>query len=211
MIELINVSKKYGKTEVLKNINITFPNQGFIAIKGKSGCGKTTLFNIVGLLDNCDGKIKINDLIINNKNNEKIRMENISYVFQDGLLLEYLTAYENIILPLKNLKIKIDENQIDSYLNLYGISYLKNKKVSLLSGGERTRVAIIRAIITNPKYVLADEPIGNVDKENAITIMDEFKSLSKNMSILMVTHNNDFDGYYDKIYEIKDMNIHEIK
>lgn len=211
MIKLINISKKYEDKEVLKNINIEFPESGFIAIKGKSGCGKTTLFNIIGLLDDYSGKLFIDDILINKHKCEKIRREKISYVFQDGLLLEYLTVYENIILPLKNLKLNIDESKIDKYLNLYQISSLKNKKVSYLSGGERTRVAIIRAIITNPKYILADEPIGNVDKDNARNIMDEFKSLSKDRSIIMVTHNNDFDDYYDKIYEIKDMNIYEIK
>ena len=212
MIELLHISKKYGDKSILDNINLSFEEGKFIAIKGESGCGKTTLFNIVGLLDNYEGIIKIDNQAINKKNRENIRKNNLSYVFQDFLLLEYLTSYENVILPLKNLGMNIDKDRFFSLFKKLNIAHLIDKKISLLSGGERTRVSIIRAIISNPKYILADEPIGNLDEDNATNIMQIFKSLStEGIGIIMVTHNNNYDSYYDNIYQIKDRKIYEIK
>lgn len=204
MIELKNICKKFDDKTVLNQLNMVIKDSSFCAIKGKSGCGKTTLFKIMGLLDSYKGDIYIDTILVDKHNREKIRKQNLSYVFQDAYLLEYLSTYENIILPIVNLKRNVEEVEIDELLTRLNIFDLKHVKVSKLSGGERTRVSIARALITHPKYILMDEPIGNLDAETARGIMILLKEIfdKTGTTIVMVTHSNDYDELYSSIIHL---------
>ena len=181
MIELINVNKKFEK-DILSDLTFSFDKNLFYAVKGQSGAGKTTLLNILGILETVDSGQVLVDNIICNKVSEKKLIEirkKIGYVFQQPYLLEYLSVYKNVCLPLKNLKENKDDKEIDLLLKLLNIYDLKDKKTALLSGGEKTRVALARALVYNPKYLLLDEPTGSLDEENANIVINYISKIQK--------------------------------
>lgn len=212
MIELKQVNKKFEKP-ILENLDFCFDENLFYAVKGQSGSGKTTLLNIIGLLEIVDsGSVVIDGVSGSEKNKNKVINEirkNIGYLFQQPYLLEYLSVYKNVCLPLKNLKVKVDSKEIDNILKLLNIYDLKFKKSALLSGGEKTRVALARALVYNPKYLLLDEPTGNLDEVNSKIIMNYIKKIQKerDICVIMVTHSSMFDNLFDKIYYLKDGKI----
>lgn len=212
MIELKQVNKKFEKP-ILENLDFCFDENLFYAVKGQSGSGKTTLLNIIGLLEIVDsGNVVIDGVSGSEKNKNKVINEirkNIGYLFQQPYLLEYLSVYKNVCLPLKNLKVKVDSKEIDNILKLLNIYDLKFKKSALLSGGEKTRVALARALVYNPKYLLLDEPTGNLDEVNSKIIMNYIKKIQKerDICVIMVTHSSMFDNLFDKIYYLKDGKI----
>ena len=212
MIELKNVSKTYKtKTEelnILKNINFKFNNGDFVSIQGKSGSGKTTLLNILGLLDiKSEGELYINSEKIEKQDLTKLRSENIGFVFQFHYLLNEFTALENVMIPAlnkKNANKKEIEKRAKELLEMVGLSGRLNHKPNELSGGEKQRVSIARAMINSPELILADEPTGNLDYETSQLINNIFVELNKKgQGIIIVTHSQELANLADYKYILK--------
>ncbi|MBQ4583956.1 MAG: ATP-binding cassette domain-containing protein [Bacilli bacterium] len=193
MIELKNISKYYKETIALKNINIKFPKKGFIAILGHSGCGKTTLLNIIGGLT----KPSCGNIILANKNTKNFKEKEwdsyrnnmIGFVFQNYHLINHLSVMDNINLKLK-LSNKFDYTKKSlKVLNEVGLLSKKKAYPYQLSGGEKQRVAIARALVNDPPIILADEPTGALDSKTSLEIMNLFLEISKEKLVIMVTHN----------------------
>lgn len=187
-IVLDGVKKQYDRP-VLKNICLNVTNKSYIAIVGKSGSGKSTLMNILGLIENFDeGVYKFNDTVIkNNKDYSKLRNENIGFIFQSYNLIPTLTCRENIMLPLQYSKSQ--PSDLEQIFKSLDIVSLLDKKVVLLSGGEKQRVAIARALLLNPSLIIADEPTGNLDPVNTDIVLDLLdKENQKGRAIIMITH-----------------------
>lgn len=201
-IVLKNVEKKYVKENtqeniVLKNISIKIDDGEIVALKGKSGVGKSTLLHIIGLLDTMtEGFYELDGEDISSIDNSKmavIRNENIGFVLQDFGLIEEETTIYNVELPMMFGKMSLSKvrNQARQKLRELGISHLANQKVALLSGGEKQRVAIARALVNDPKYILADEPTGALDTKTASEIMSLLCELNKKgKTIIIVTHDD---------------------
>lgn len=215
MIKLKEVCKSYKthrkKYEVLKNINLSFPNNGLISVLGPSGCGKTTLLNLIGGLD----KVTSGDIIVNNisttkyknKDWDNYRNNYIGFVFQNFNLLENRTVFNNVELTLRLSRVKCRERKerVLNALKEVGLEKLASKKVKLLSGGEKQRVVIARAIVNNPEVVLADEPTGSLDSVTSLEIMDILKEISKTRLVVMVSHNIELvNKYSDDIIHLND-------
>jgi len=182
MIKTVDLVKVFRTDEVettaLNNVNIEVKDGEFVAIMGPSGCGKSTLLNILGLLDNpSNGSYVFHETEVANlkeKGRTNLRKGNIGFVFQSFNLIDELTVYENIELPLLYLKM---------------IGHRKNHFPQQLSGGQQQRVAIARAVVTNPKLILADEPTGNLDSANGGEVMALLTELNEEgTTIVMVTH-----------------------
>ena len=212
MIELKNVSKIYKtKTEelsILKNINFKFNNGDFVSIQGKSGSGKTTLLNILGLLDiKSKGELYINSEKIEKQDLTKLRSENIGFVFQFHYLLNEFSALENVMIPAlnkKNANKKEIEKRAKELLEMVGLSNRLNHKPNELSGGEKQRVSIARAMINSPELILADEPTGNLDYETSQLINNIFVELNKKgQGIIIVTHSQELANLADYKYILK--------
>lgn len=217
MIELKNVNKyfnRYKKNQihVINNASITFPASGLVALLGPSGCGKTTMLNAIGGLDKItSGQIYVDGKRISGKSSrkvDKIRNLNIGYIFQDYKLVENMTVYDNVALSLKINGIKNPEEikkRVIYTLEKVKMARYKNRPVTMLSGGERQRVGIARALVKNPKIIIADEPTGNLDSKNSLEIMNIIKSISKEFLVILVTHEEELARFYaDRIIELKD-------
>ena len=217
LIELNRVSKAYlinknEKKYVLKDISLSFPETGLISILGKSGCGKSTLLNLIGGLDKTsEGAVYYKgDNIAKYKEKQLVafRKSEISYIFQHYHLLESQTALYNIMLPclLNGDSFKIAKEKALSLIDKFSINKdLLDKPCSKLSGGEKERIAIMRAFINKPKVILADEPTGALDKDNALLVMESLKEASKTSLVIMVTHNEELARRYsDRIIHMKD-------
>ena len=217
LIELNKVSKAYlinknEKKYVLKDITLSFPETGLISVLGKSGCGKSTLLNLIGGLDKAsEGTVYYKgDNIAKYKGNQQVafRKSEISYIFQHYHLLENQTALYNIMLPclLNGDSFKTAKEKVLSLINKFSIKEeLLDKKCSKLSGGEKERIAIMRSFISNTNVILADEPTGALDKDNALLVMESLKEASKSSLVVMVTHNEELaKRYSDRIIHMKD-------
>ena len=207
MLELKNVSKKYDR-DVLKKINLKFGNKGFICLVGESGSGKTTLLNIIGGLEQPDsGKVIFNGNNIKNIDSSFYSNQLVSFINQNYNLIDKYTVLENILLPIELRRIRSPCN-VDNILKMLGIYSLKNKKVISLSGGEKQRVAIARCIVQNTRVILADEPTGALDSENAYSVMRILKNISKQKLVIVVTHNRELaNTFADSIIKIADGRI----
>ncbi len=219
MIEIKNLNKDYRSgnivTNALKNINVKFSDTGFYSILGPSGCGKSTFLNLIGLLDKpTSGDIIIDGISTNSLSSEKkdeFRNKVIGFVFQSYHLIKNLNAYENIELPLvlggETDKKKTEERVLE-LLKKVDLLELKDKKSSDLSGGQMQRIAIARALVNNPKIILADEPTGALDSKTSIEVMEVLKKLSENHLVILVTHNKELaEKYSDKIIYLSDGEI----
>ena len=151
--------------------------------------------------------------LVTKKNLEKIRQNNIAYIFQKPYLIPYLNIKDNILMPLKNAKEKWDESFFQEIVNLLSIEDLIHRYPDKLSGGEAQRVAIARAIMTKRKLILCDEPTGSLDPANSIKVMNKLKEVVEkyNQTIVMVTHSNDFDNYFNKLFYIRNEKIENDK
>lgn len=210
MINLIQITKSFHDNLVLRGIDLELPNTGLITVLGESGSGKSTLLSILGGLDRpSKGEILFDGKTINDM--DDYREKNISYIFQDCFLLENNTVYDNLyqyLLLLGITDIKEAERRIDQALNIVKLKKYKKHEVKNLSGGERQRVGIARAILRKNKIILADEPTGNLDIDNARLIMDILKGVSKDSLVVLVTHNKFLaEEYSDKIYTLLDGSI----
>ena len=195
MLTLKNIKKIYEQSDeaVLDDINLTFNRDEFVSILGCSGAGKSTLLNIIGGLDcKTSGKLLINGKDIykySDSNLDYYRKNNVGFIFQNYNLIEHLTVYENVILPLLLTNSKNKHKRVLKMLDKVGLKDKKDSKICDLSGGQKQRVAISRALINNPDIILADEPTGALDYKTGYEIMNLIKKLSKNKLVIMVTHN----------------------
>lgn len=195
MLTLKNIKKIYEQSDeaVLDDINLTFNRDEFVSILGCSGAGKSTLLNIIGGLDcKTSGKLLINGKDIykySDSNLDYYRKNNVGFIFQNYNLIEHLTVYENVMLPLLLTNYKNKHKRVLKMLDKVGLKDKKDSKICDLSGGQKQRVAISRALINNPDIILADEPTGALDYKTGYEIMNLIKKLSKNKLVIMVTHN----------------------
>ena len=219
---LENVSKIFktydGDFYALKNINLKFSSTGLTSIIGKSGSGKSTLLNILlGIEKPSNGKLYFNKKDISKMSDvkfSKYHLRDISIIFQHYNLFDELTALENIILPLlmKGSKRAAAIKRAKELLDQFSMKNLTNQKVKTLSGGEKQRVAILRAIATAPKVLLCDEPTGALDHANSENIMQILKKLSASMLVILVSHNKELvKKYSDRIITLKDGQIADDK
>ena len=210
MIKIEHVSKYFNKNKgneirAIDDTSITLPDKGLVTFLGPSGCGKTTLLNAIGGLDNVDmGSIILDGERITRRSSsarDEIRNANIGYIFQNYNLIEDATVYTNVALALRMTGFtgkEAIEERVMYILDRLGIARYRNRPVSMLSGGERQRVGIARAIVKNPRIVIADEPTGNLDPITSEEIVKLLLKLNKenNTTILMATHDyliiNDF-------------------
>ena len=219
VLEVKNIEKYYGNksnlTKAIDGISFNVREGEFVGIMGASGSGKTTLLNCISTIDRVTaGKIIINNQDITklkgNKLN-KFRREELGFIFQDFNLLDTLTAYENIALALTIQKVNSHEidKKVKEIAGKLEISEILNKYPYQISGGQKQRVASSRAIITNPKMVLADEPTGALDSKSARQLLETFEHLNQKLgaTILMVTHDAFTASYAERIIFIKDGKI----
>ena len=213
MIKLSGVDKYFNKgrqneIHVINNITLELPDKGIVAIFGRSGCGKTTLLNVIGGLDSINsGKISVDGMDIS-QNTDTVRNKYIGYIFQNYYLDNNSTVYENVASALR-LCGMTDEHEIKkrvtSALSNVGMQKYERRLPGALSGGQQQRVAIARAIVKAPRVILADEPTGNLDESNTIMVMNMLKKISERCLVLLVTHEaNLVDFYCDKVYGIVD-------
>jgi putative ABC transport system ATP-binding protein len=211
-----NIKKEYGKRgvkyEALKGVSFKVTEGEFVGIMGASGAGKSTLLNIISTIDSqTSGKVLINDKDPSTLTQDEIadfRRDNLGFVFQDSNLLDTLTMKENIMLPLslKNEKASIIEKRVAEVAKTLHIQDILHKYPYEISGGQKQRGAICRAIVTKPALVLADEPTGALDSKAAKNLLNSFSSLNKenNATIVMVTHDPTSASFCDRILFIKD-------
>lgn len=215
MLEIKKLSKVFRTEEIetvaLNEIDISIQEGEFIAIMGPSGCGKSTLLNIVGLLDNpTSGQYLLADKEVGNlkeKERTKTRKGNIGFVFQSFNLIEEMTVYENVELPLIYLDIKKSERKkrVEETLKKMNISHRASHFPNQLSGGQQQRVAIARAVVANPKLILADEPTGNLDSKNGLDVMNLLTQLNQEgATIIMVTHSQHDASFAHRIINLFD-------
>ena len=215
MIQIENISKVFRTTEVetvaLNHVNLEVKEGEFVAIMGASGSGKTTLLNVISTIDNVtSGHIYVAGVDITKlKGNElnKFRREELGFIFQDFNLLDTLTAYENIALSLsiQNVSAKEIDTKIKKVAEELDIKDVLKKYPYQMSGGQKQRVASARAIITDPKLVLADEPTGALDSKSAKMLLEKFNYLDElGATILMVTHDAFTASYARRVIFIKD-------
>ncbi len=219
VLEVKNIEKYYGNksnlTKAIDGISFNVRQGEFVGIMGASGSGKTTLLNCISSID----RVTAGKIIINNQDNTKLkgnklnkfRREELGFIFQDFNLLDTLTSYENIALALtiqKENPRKIDK-KVKEVAEKLDISEILNKYPYQISGGQKQRVASARAIITNPKMVLADEPTGALDSKSSRQLLETFEHLNKKLdaTILMVTHDAFTASYAERIIFIKDGKI----
>ena len=196
------------KLHVLKDINLQIDKGSIITIKGPSGSGKSTLLSIIGTLDNADsGELLINGMNIkDNTNIDKLRNKSIGFVFQFHNLISELTLEENVSLPKMIAKEQWDKDELIDLFEYFDLKDRMNSFPNDLSGGEKQRVAVMRAIINNPSIIIADEPTGNLDKENALKMMSLFQKLNteKKLTIIIATHDEDVFNIGHKKYQLVD-------
>ncbi len=218
MIKIENLNKRFRTDEVetlaLNNVSLEVKNGEFTAIMGPSGCGKSTLLNVIGMLDGTsEGSYKFNGEEVsgfNEKQYAELRKSNIGFVFQKFNLIDELTVEENVELPLIYLKIdkKERKTRVEEVLKRMKIEHRAKHFPKQLSGGQQQRVAISRAVVTNPKLILADEPTGNLDSKNGIEVMNLLSELhSEGATIVMVTHSDRDALYADRVVHLFDGQI----
>lgn len=196
------------KLHVLKDINLQIDEGSIITIKGPSGSGKSTLLSIIGTLDNADsGELLINGISIQeNTNIDKLRNKSIGFVFQFHNLISELTLEENVSLPKMIAKEQLGKKELIELFEYFDLKDRMNSFPNDLSGGEKQRVAVMRAVINNPSIIIADEPTGNLDKENALKMMSLFQKLNteKKLTIIIATHDEDVFNIGHKKYQLVD-------
>lgn len=215
MIKLRDIEKCYksgtGMTYVLRQINIDIAEGEFVTIMGPSGAGKTTLLNILGMLDgDWEGRYHLFDQAVHElkpKQRMALNKQYIGFVFQNFNLLDTLTVYENLDIPLSYRNVKASERAgtVCDTLDRFGIVGKKNLYPSQLSGGQQQLVGVARAVISDPKLILADEPTGNLHSTQGEAIMDLFKKLNREgATIIQVTHSEKYAAYGNRIIKLKD-------
>ena len=215
MIKITDLVKIYRTEEIetvaLNKMNVEVSEHEFVAIMGPSGCGKSTLLNILGMLDDAtSGSFVFNGIEVSKFNENKrsdLRKANIGFVFQSFNLIDELTVFENVELPLvyNNIKSAERKRMVEESLGQVQMIHRRNHFPSQLSGGQQQRVAVARAVVNNPKLILADEPTGNLDSKNGADVMEMLTSLNdKGTTIVMVTHSEHDSRYAHRIVHMLD-------
>ncbi len=215
MLKLTNLEKIYRtediETVAINKLSIEVKTGEFVAIMGPSGCGKSTLLNIVGLLDDADtGSFLFNNEEVINYNERKradLRKRNIGFVFQSFNLIDELTVYENVELPLLYLKVPAAQRKemVEAVLEKVQIMHRRNHFPQQLSGGQQQRCAVARAVVNNPKLILADEPTGNLDSKNGNEVMELLTNLNEaGTTVIMVTHSEHDAKYAHRVIRMLD-------
>ncbi len=218
MIKVSNLEKIYRTEEIetvaLNNVSFEIKDGEFVAMMGPSGCGKSTLLNIIGLLDDMDGgSYLFNGTEVarfNERKRAELRKHNIGFVFQSFNLIDELTVFENVELPLMYTGVGAAERKriVDEVLDKIMIAHRRNHYPQQLSGGQQQRVAVARAVVNNPKLILADEPTGNLDSRNGNEVMQLLTDLNeKGTTIIMVTHSEHDARYTHRIINMLDGQI----
>ena len=218
MLRTVNLKKLYTtedvETTALNDVNMEIKGGEFVAIMGPSGCGKSTLLNVLGLLDNpSDGEYHFLDNEVSNfseRQRANLRKQNIGFVFQSFNLIDELTVYENIELPLLYLGFASSDRKkrVDDVMEHMQISHRRNHFPQQLSGGQQQRVAVGRAVVAKPKLILADEPTGNLDSAHGDEVMQMLTELNENgTTILMVTHSPAYAEYSHRIIHLFDGHV----
>lgn len=219
IIELKGINKIYGekiKTQVLYDINLSFQENSFNSIIGQSGSGKSTILNIIGTLDNPSS----GEVLIGGKRTDKmkknelasVRNQTIGFIFQFHYLLPEFTAYENVMIPYLMNNSKPPKEVIEranELLHLVGLDSVKNNMANNMSGGQQQRTAIARALINNPKIILADEPTGNLDSDSTESVYNILRDVNEKFktTFIIITHDRKIAEKADRIVEIKDGRI----
>ena len=222
MIQINNLSKVFRTEEVetkaLNEVSITINQGEFVTIMGASGSGKSTLLNIIGLLDGASsGNYQLlNQEMIGLKEQEKskVRKQNIGFIFQNFNLIDELSVYDNIELPLiyNNVPSSERKKKVEAIAERLGISHRLKHYPQQLSGGQQQRVAVARALINDPKIILADEPTGNLDSKNGNEVMELLTDLhAQGATILMVTHSDYDASFSQRTIFMKDGIVHNKK
>jgi putative ABC transport system ATP-binding protein len=215
MLNLTNLEKIYRtediETVALNKLTINVKPGEFVAIMGPSGCGKSTLLNIIGLLDDADtGSFKFNNEEVigyNERQRANIRKKNIGFVFQSFNLIDELTVYENVELPLLYLGVEATERKrmVEAVLEKVQIMHRRNHFPQQLSGGQQQRCAVARAVVNTPKLILADEPTGNLDSKNGQEVMELLTNMNEaGTTVVMVTHSEHDARYAHRIIRMLD-------
>jgi len=212
MLKAKGIKKSYGKLQILKGVDLEVNKGEIITIVGPSGAGKSTLLHIIGTLDKPEaGRVEINGVAVNSLSLKKLsafRNEHIGFIFQFHHLLPEFTALENICIPafIAGRTKKEAAHKAEELLELLGLSHRGNHKPNELSGGEQQRVAVARALINNPAVILADEPSGNLDSNNAESLHSLFVDLRDrlNQTLIIVTHNESLANMANRKIEMKD-------
>ena len=215
MIKTENLQKIFRTEEVetyaLNSVNLDIAEGEFVAIMGPSGCGKSTLLNILGMLDNpTDGTYILNGTDVSTypeRQRTRLRKGVIGFVFQSFNLIEELSVFENIELPLLYMGVSATERKtkVNAAMERMQISHRAKHFPQQLSGGQQQRVAIARAVVANPKIILADEPTGNLDSKNGKEVMDLLTELNKDgTTVIMVTHSQHDAGFAARIVNLFD-------
>ncbi|MBR3547438.1 MAG: ABC transporter ATP-binding protein [Bacteroidaceae bacterium] len=220
MIQLQNIKKVFRTEEIdtwaLREVSLEVKNGEFVAIMGPSGCGKTTLLNIMGLLDTpTEGTYMLNGKEVSQlseRERTNIRRGTIGFVFQSFNLIDDLDVYENVELPLLYMGVPAKERKkrVTEMLDRMAMSHRRGHFPCQLSGGQQQRVAVARAVVSNPKIILADEPTGNLDSKNSKEVMDLLLQLhEQGTTIVMVTHSQHNASFADRIINLFDGQIVE--
>ena len=218
MLKLTNLEKIYRtediETVALNKLSVEVKNGEFVAVMGPSGCGKSTLLNIIGLLDDADtGSFLFNNeevISYNERKRADLRKRNIGFVFQSFNLIDELTVYENVELPLLYLGIDADERKkrVEAVLEKVQIMHRRNHFPQQLSGGQQQRCAVARAVVNNPKLILADEPTGNLDSKNGNEVMELLTNLNDaGTTVVMVTHSEHDARYAHRVIRMLDGSV----
>jgi putative ABC transport system ATP-binding protein len=218
MIRIQGLKKLYTTEEVettaLDNVNLEVQQGEFVAIMGPSGCGKSTLLNLLGLLDNpSDGEYHFLDHEVSKyseRQRANLRKANIGFVFQSFNLIDELTVFENVELPLLYLAIPVAERkkQVTEVLDRMNLTHRAKHFPQQLSGGQQQRVAVARAVVSNPKLILADEPTGNLDSRHGDEVMEMLTKLNEaGTTIVMVTHSPSYADYSHRVVHLFDGHV----
>ncbi len=220
MITLSNIKKVFRTEEIdtwaLREVSLEVKEGEFVAIMGPSGCGKTTLLNIMGLLDTpTEGTYMLNGKDVSQlseRERTNIRKGTIGFVFQSFNLIDDLDVYENVELPLLYMGVPAKERKkrVTEMLDRMAMSHRRGHFPCQLSGGQQQRVAVARAVVSNPKIILADEPTGNLDSKNSKEVMDLLLQLhEQGTTIVMVTHSQHNASFADRIINLFDGQVVE--
>lgn len=218
MIRLENITKIYNEkvddTKALDDVSLTIEDGEFVSIMGPSGSGKSTLLKIIGCMDKpTSGTYTLNESDVTSSSNSevnRIRKNNIGYVFQHFALMDYYTAYENIELPLlaANVKRKVRKEKILKEMENLGILSEKDKVPGKMSGGQQQRVAIARALVTDANIILADEPTGALDQKTGREVLNLLKDINaKGKTVIIVTHDENIAKMTDRVIMLEDGKI----
>lgn len=213
MLKIIDLKKDYRNIHALRGLSLEIDKGEFVSVMGKSGCGKSTLLHCMsGILKPTSGSVVFNDQSLFTMNGDKrarIRRESMGFVFQFFNLVPELTVKENILLPLKINRLKLDEAYYTRLIDDLELSEYIDRHPATLSGGQQQRVAIARALIHKPEIIFADEPTGNLDEMSANEVIELLLSLQEafNLTLVLVTHDKDVAFYADRIVQMRDGKI----